>query len=153
MSPWAQGITTVDTLVGQGQLERVPVNADAAASMIAQARRHLVSAETLAPSDVVLAYDALHAANRKALTAVLLAQGLRPTRAGGHTAVHEAARAQLDPPLGKVVAPYSRIRRIRNAGDYLDDITSTTEDVLADLPLCRAIVDAAAKVLGHMPPY
>lgn len=114
---------------------------------------HLQSAATLADDDVELAYDALHAANRKALTAVLLAQGLRPTRDGGHIAVYEATRAQLDPPLGGTLAPYQRIRRARNAGDYLDELPATGDDVRADLPLCEAIVDVAARVLGRMPTY
>jgi hypothetical protein len=114
---------------------------------------HLRSAATLADVDVELAYDALHAANRKALTAVLLTQGLRPTRDGGHVAVYEAARAQLDPPLGSTLAPYHRIRRARNAGDYLDELPATGDDVRADLPLCEAIVDIADRVLDQMPPY
>ena len=95
----------------------------------------------------------LHAANRKALTAVLIAQGLRPTRDAGHTGVYEAVRAQLDPPLGRTLAPYSRIRRARNAGDYLDELPARADDVRADLPLCQAINDAAGKILGQMPPY
>jgi len=64
-----------------------------------------------------VAYDALHGANRKALTAILLAQGLRPTRTGGHIAVYDAVHAQLEPPLGRDLATYHRVRRARNAGD------------------------------------
>jgi len=62
-------------------------------------------------------------------------------------------RAQLDPPLGRTLAPYSGSRRARNAGDYLDELPARRDDVQADLPLCQAIVDAARKVLGQMPPY
>ncbi len=78
--------------------------------------------------------------------------GLRPTRLGGHTAVYDTARAQLHPPLGPTPAPYSRIRRTRNTGDD-DELPATAEDVLEDLPLCEAIVAAAARVLGQMPRY
>lgn len=67
--------------------------------------------------------------------------------------MHEVVRAQLVPPLGAVLAPYSRIRRMRNAGDYLDDLPALPSDVRADLPDCAAIVDAAEKVLGLMPLY
>ncbi len=67
--------------------------------------------------------------------------------------MYEAVRAQLHPPLGAVLAPYSRIRRTRNQGDYDDELPARTEDVHADLPLCQAIVDTARKVLGEMPPY
>lgn len=153
MSPWAQGRATIDRMLSDGHLERVPVAREAANSLIEKARTHLRSADLLADTDTELAYDALHAANRKALTAVLLAQGLRPTREAGHTGVFEAVRAQLDPPLGRTLAPYSRIRRARNAGDYLDELPSGPGDVRSDLPLCSAIVDAAARVLGQMPRY
>jgi len=140
-------------MLADGRIERVPTNLDSAQSLIAKAQTHLRSAAALADTDVELAYDALHAANRKALTAVLIAQGLRPTRDAGHTGVYEAVRAQLDPPLGRTLAPYSRIRRARNAGDYLDELPARADDVLGDLPLCQAIVDDAGKVLGQLPPY
>lgn len=153
MSPWGQGSATVDQMLADGRLERVPANPVAAQGLIDKAQTHLGSAAVLAGTDVELAYDALHAANRKALTAVLLAQGLRPTRVAGHVGVYEAVRAQLDPPLGPTLAPYSRIRRARNAGDYLDALPASPDDVRADLPLCQAIVDTARKVLGQMSPY
>ncbi|MCL2464911.1 MAG: HEPN domain-containing protein [Micrococcales bacterium] len=153
MSPWNPGRATVEALLANGDLERVPVNLDGAQGLVARARRHLFSAESLAETDVELAYDALHAANRKALTAVLLAQGLRPTRQGGHISVYEAVRAQLDPPLGAVLVPYERIRRARNVGDYVDDLPATADDVHADLPECQAIVEVAAKVIGQMPMF
>lgn len=106
---------------------------------------------TLADDDVDTAYDALHNADRRSLTAVLLAQGLRPTRDGGHVAVDDAVRAQLDPPLGGTLAPCHRVRRARNAGDSLGELPATGDDVRADVPLCEAIVDVAARVLGRMP--
>lgn len=150
---WNQGSAEVDELLSRGKLERVPPSLDGARGLVQQARNHLDSVQLIADLDVELAYDGLHSANRKALTAVLLAQGLRPTREGGHTAVSEAVRAQLDPPLGRVLAPYGRIRRQRNDGDYLHEQPATPEDVRLDLPLCTAIVDAAEKVLGQMPTY
>lgn len=153
MSPWGQGRATVDKMLASGQLERVPPNREASDALLAKASTHLLSAATLAASDVDLAYDALHSANRKALTAVLLVQGLRPTRDAGHTGVFEAARAQLHPPLGQTLAPYTRIRRARNAGDYQDELPATVDDIAADLPLCRAIVDMAVKVVDQMSPY
>lgn len=153
MSPWGQGRATVDQMLASGQLERVPPNRLAAHALLDKARTHLQSAAALAASDVELAYDALHVANRKALTAVLLVQGLRPTRDAGHTGVFEAVRAQFHPPLGPTLTPYTRIRRARNAGDYLDELPATADDVAADLPLCRAIVDMAVEVVDQMPPY
>lgn len=76
MSPWGQGSATVDQMLADGRLERVPANPVAAQALIDKAQTHLGSAAVLAGTDVELAYDALHAANRKALTAVLLAQAI-----------------------------------------------------------------------------
>ena len=118
---WEQGRATVENLIKTGMLERVPPNLSAAQSLVEVAVTHLASALTLAETDTVLAYDALHGANRKALTAILLAQGLRPTRAGGHIAVYDAVHAQLEPPLGRDLATYQRVRRARNAGDYREE--------------------------------
>lgn len=150
---WNQGSAQVDDLLNRGKVERVPPSLDGARGLVRQARNHLESVGRIVDLDVELAYDGLHSANRKALTAVLLAQGLRPTRDGGHTAVYEAVRAQLDPPLGSILAPYGRIRRQRNDGDYLQERPATSDDVRQDLPLCTAIVDAVEKVLGQMPTY
>jgi len=150
---WNPGSAEIDVLLERGRLEKVPPHLDGARGLVQQARNHLTSARRIADDDVELAYDGLHSANRKALTAVLLAQGLRPTRDGGHTAVHEAVRAQLDPPLGSVLAPYGRIRRQRNDGDYLHEQPATPEDVWHDLPLCEEIVDAMEKMLGQMSAY
>lgn len=153
MSGWGQGRGVIETMLGAGLLQRVPPNRVAADALLDKARRHLLSAAALAATDVELAYDALHAANRKALTAILLVQGIRPTRDAGHTGVFDAVRAQLDPPLGPTLAPYTRIRRARNAGDYLDELPASSDDVAADLPLCQAIVDMATKVVDRVPPY
>ena len=115
---WEQGRATVENLIKTGMLERVPPNLSAAQSLVEVAETHLASALTLAETDTVLAYDALHGANRKALTTILLAQGLRPTRSGGHIAVDDAVHAQLEPPLGRDPTTYHRVRRARNAGYY-----------------------------------
>ncbi|CAN5187582.1 hypothetical protein BH11ACT1_BH11ACT1_32010 [soil metagenome] len=150
---WEQGRSTIEDMLRKGTLERVPPSIDAAQSLLEVAERHLASALVLADNDVVLAYDALHGANRKALTAILVAQGLRPTRAGGHIAVYEAVHAQLEPPLGRDLATYNRVRRTRNAGDYRDEHEAVANDVIADHPGCQKIVDIAKRVIGQMPPF
>lgn len=115
---WEKGRATINELLAQGHLERVPANTGEAQYLLGVAARHLITAQDLAGDDPEIAYDALYAA-RKALTAVLIQQGLRPTRAGGHEAVIQAAEAQFVPPLGGVPRPYRRLRRQRAQGDYL----------------------------------
>ena len=72
---------------------------------------HLVSANEISEGDPAGGYTLVYDAARKALTAVFENQGLRPTTRGGHLAVYEATRAQLDPPMGQVLRPFDRIRR------------------------------------------
>ena len=58
----------------------------------------------------VLAYDAA----RKALSALLTYQGLRPTRKGGHYPVKHAVRAQF----GSGFRQFGALRRRRNELEY-----------------------------------
>jgi HEPN domain len=141
-------------LLGDANLEQVIADPAEAEYLLAKARTHLSTASRNAADDPEIAYDALYAAARKALTAVLVQQGLRPTRAGGHEAVIQAAEAQLAPELGAVLRPYRRLRRMRRGGDYLaSDAAISIEDVTSDLPVAADIVEAAARVVPNMPVF
>lgn len=115
---WEQGRAVIEQLLREGSLQRVTASREHAERLVAQARRHLLSAQTIADSDPDGAYAALYDAARKALTAVLANQGLRPTTQGGHRAVYDAVRAQLDPPLGGRLRPFDRMRRQRHDVEY-----------------------------------
>lgn len=148
---WDKGRDVIEDLLDRGHLERVTVNEAEAEHLLSKAHAHLRTAAGVADDDPEIAYDALYAAARKALTALLVHQGLRPTRVGGHEVTIEAAMAQLVPPLGDVLRPFRRLKRRRSQGDYAgaeDQIHA--EDVEADLPAARAIVDAAARVLTQL---
>jgi hypothetical protein len=68
--------------------------------------------------------------------------------------VIEAAFAQLDPPAGPTLRPYRRLKRIRGGGDYeAEEGALHPDDVRADLPVARKIVDIATKVVPHMPVF
>lgn len=71
-------------------------------------------------------------------------QTARPTSRGGHLAVYEAIRAQLDPPMGQVLRPFDRIRRQRHDMEYppTDAPQITAEDVRDDAAKAAAMVDA-----------
>lgn len=151
---WGKGREVIDQLLTAGHLEPATANPDEATYLLDRARAHLGTAAREAEQDPEIAYDALYAAARKALTALLRQQGLRPTRAGGHEAVITAAEAQLAPPLGQVLRPYRRLRRQRAHGDYLaSEGAISADDVRADLPAAAEIVDAAARVIPQMPVY
>ena len=86
-------------MLADSQLQRVPASREHADRLILQARMHLVRRE-ISEGDPAGGYTLVYDAARKALTAVLENQGLRPTSSRGHLAVYEATRAQLDPPMG-----------------------------------------------------
>jgi hypothetical protein len=150
---WEQGRSTIDRLLAEQRLQRVSASREHADAMLAQARRYVASARLVAPTDpdagFVLAYDAA----RKALTAVLETQGLRPTSRGGHIALIDAVMAQLDPPLGTTLRTVDRMRTRRNRIEYpAPDVPPVSEDELAEtLPKVEAILDVAFKVIDAMP--
>ena len=151
---WPKGADVIEEMLRRRHLEQVPADPDEATYLLERATQHLRTAAALVDDDPEIAYDALYAAARKALTAVLRQQGLRPTREGGHEAVIEAAEAQLVPPAGPVLRPYRRLRRTRGVGDYqASEGAVHPDDVRADLPVATSIVQAAADVVPHLPVF
>lgn len=152
---WNQGRVAVDQLLADGDLERVAPSRVHADRLLAQAKRHVDSAETTCQSEPEGAYSTPYDAARKALWSILANQGLRPTRRGGHVAAYRAAAAQLDPPLGTQIRPFDRMRRQRNSYEYAqgDAPDLTSESVMADVPKVRSIIAIADRVLDNMPVY
>jgi HEPN domain len=152
---WEQGRSVIDALLGTRDLERVPASDKHATELIDQARKHVASAQRITDDDPAGALQLLYDAARKALCAILENQGLRPTSRGGHIAVLEAVSAQLDPPMGKALRPFDRLRRQRNDAEYPRQETPgiKTADVLSDIPKVEDILDLAARVIDQMSPY
>lgn len=154
---WDQGRDRIQAMLGgtPATLQRVQPSREHADRLLRQARAHLVTAGKAAADDPTGAYGMLYDAARKALTAVLENQGLRPTSRGGHLAVHEAVTAQLDPPLGGTLRPFDRLRRTRNAAEYpsTDAEELTAEQVTEDIPKATAIVELAQRVIDQMSPF
>jgi HEPN domain len=152
---WQQGRAEVDKMLADGELQRVQASREHADRLLNQARRHLDSAEATCESDPEGAYGTLYDAGRKALWAILANQGLRPTTKGGHLAVYQAVKAQLDPPMGQQLRPFDRMRRQRHDAEYqqIDTTELDPDDIRDDLPKIRAIVDIAERVLDTMSVY
>lgn len=152
---WDQGRGEVDALLARGHLQRVVASRDHADLLVRQARAHLAAAAAVAEFDPPGAYALAYDAARKALTAILENQGVRPTRSGGHLAAFHAVRAQLVPPMADVLSPFDRIRRTRNETEYPagDRPELTADDVLEDQAICQAIVQLADRVLDQMSPF
>lgn len=152
---WNQGRSTIDKLIADGELQRVPPSREHADQLLAQARKDLASAELLSISNPKRAYESLYDAARMALTAVLENEGLRPTSRSGHIAPYAAVSAQLDPPMGAVLKPFDRMRRTRNRAECPSFTTPevTADNVTADLPAAAAIVQTGESVLDEMSPF
>lgn len=140
-------------LIQDGKLERVIPNPAEAESLLSDAQTHLKTCKLIAESDPKMAYDALHSAIRKSMTALLLAQGLRPTRSGGHEVVIDAVTHQATDEFKEILRPARRIKRKRHMGDYGDSTSIFTPGlVLADLEGGRQIVEFVAKILPDQVP-
>jgi hypothetical protein len=150
---WEQGRTTLEGMLSRGEIEKVAASRSRADELLDQAGRHMMTARGAIESDPIGAYQLLYDSARKALCAVLENQGLRATSRGGHIAVYEAVSAQLDPPLGKALRPFDRMRRRRNEAEYPRPGAArfSADEVSADLIKVEEIVDIAVKVIDQMP--
>lgn len=143
----------IDQMLTRGQITRVSPNRDQSDRLLAQAKAHLSSAQILRDTDTagafVLAYDAA----RKALTAVLLNQGLKPRGEGAHAVLAEAVGSQLASALD--LTGFGWMRITRNATEYGSDRhpSATSEDVDEAVEMANTIHQGAERVLDHMYPY
>lgn len=133
----------VRELVIAGRLERVPPDLPSARALLSEAERHLQSAAAIAEADANGAYALLYDAARKAVTARLLAEGLRVTnRPGAHaTVVRYAQRLLQDGPGAEHVQHFDRMRRDRNKSEYEVRVFGSAQ-VASDLAHAHGIVDA-----------
>ncbi len=94
MVRWERGADRIEELITRGDLQRVAGGGDAAVALLDMSSRHIEAAQRGVEVDPAGAYALAYDAARKASTAVLAHQGLRPTSRGGHIAVVEAVEAQ-----------------------------------------------------------
>jgi hypothetical protein len=126
---WNQGREVIERMLADRQLQQLPASREHADRLMAQARRHLLTAQREAHQDPEAAYSVLYDAARKALVAILENQGLRPTSSGGHVAVLEAVSAQLDPPSGRRRPPEREPSAVVRGPR--DDPSLTDEELIA----------------------
>lgn len=154
---WEQGRADIDRLIAQGRLERVAPNREHALALVGQARKAVLSATALASTDdTITAFTAAYDAARKALTAILGNQGLRPgSGEGGHAVIREAVLAQLEPPNQPAVRAFGWMRQVRNRSAYPepDGATATQRDVTEGIAAAEAIIGVAEAVIPVMPVY
>jgi hypothetical protein len=134
---WPIGETRIQSLIDQRKLQVVQPSPEHAELLMGQADRHLITARTILDDDPTGAFSMLYDAARKAITAVLAQQGLRPTVAGGHRVVEDALSAQLAQSARPSVRRFRDLRRQRHEAEYPELGTPTVtaaraRDGLAD---------------------
>jgi hypothetical protein len=149
MARWRKGEDTINELLERGHLQKVTADAQTADALVATSERHVQSATTLTASDPEAAYSLAYDAARKAATALLAHQGVRPTTTGGHIAVVDAVNAQF-PGVGGLKS-LDRLRRRRNQAEYPDPAgydPITPEDATEALDAARATIAATSRLLA-----
>ena len=152
---WGQGRGKIDSLIEEEKLQKVTASRTHANRLLKQAQNHLASSASTAEDDPEGSYALLYTAARKSLTAVLEVQGLRPTTKGGHVVISDALKAQIDPPLGRILVTYNRLRRSRHDSEYppVSEPELTADDVRQDLDKAKEIVKVSEKLMDQLPIY
>jgi hypothetical protein len=152
---WEQGRSAIDALSARGRLTRVTPNRALADTLLTQARAHIASGEAIMDTDPAGGFVLVYDAARKALSAILVNQGLRAGGDGAHAVLLDVVLAQLEPPLGTTFRPFTWMRPLRNHTEYPapDHATAQEDDVREAIPAATAMVEAATKLLDQMPPY
>lgn len=138
----------IEQMLANRRLETVAVSIEHALDVIETAERHVSTARTLSQmDDHAMTFTASYDAARKALTAVLAAQGLRIRPVGGaHRNTGLAAREFVpDDALGE----FEWMRQVRNASEYPDPSrpTATKQDVAEAVDAADSIVSVCAQYL------
>jgi hypothetical protein len=113
----AAGAADIQRLIDARHLQQVAADVETPQVLLAAAERHIRAARLAAEHDHEGAYSMAYDAVRKAPTALLVHQGLRPTTAGGHIVVADSVRAPF--PGAPGMATLAWLRGRRNQAEYL----------------------------------
>lgn len=131
-------------LLASGRVEVVPPDRRTAQRRLARAQEKLRVARQLQSIDIEVAYVTGYDAARVAITAHMLAAGLRiPARPRAHEVAGIYAEATI---AASAVREFQRMRRTRNKAEY-DDIVMGAAELTADLAHVTEIVAAIASDL------
>jgi len=152
---WEQGRAVIDAMLEAGELQQVPASREHADHLLRQATADLATARQVADSNPSGAYTLVYDAARKALVGLLENEGLRPTSRAGHHGTYLAVLAQLEPPLGKALRPFERLRRRRNELEYPNFVEPavTAQDVEEDARAAESLLHLVRRVVDEMSPY
>jgi hypothetical protein len=154
---WPQGDAEIETMIDHGDLERVAPSSEHADLLMSHADEHLEAAKLMMDTHPTSAFPLIYDAARKALTATLAKQGLRPharSEIGAHKATQQAVQAQLGRAAG-VVRPFGPMRLRRHDTEYpsLGDAPITVGETRQALDDAMGIVEAMKKLLPRLGPF
>jgi hypothetical protein len=151
---WPTGQDVIRDLLARGHLQQVPASVEFAHALLEAAERALASALLIAASDPAGAYTLVYDGARKSLAAVLQAQGLRPTSAGGHYALQMAIEGQFTkPPPKEAFRSFGRLRVNRNTAEYEPVSRLNADDVAADHAAASGILEMAVLLVPELPVF
>lgn len=148
MARWERGAERVEELIARGELQRVAGGADSVMALLEMSSRHIEAAKKGVEVDPAGAYTLAYDAARKASTAVLAHQGLRPTSRGGHIVVVEAVEAQFPGVPG--MKSLDRLRRRRNQAEYPDPAgydPITLDEAHEAIAVAASAVDSSRRLI------
>lgn len=139
-------MSITDELLASGLIERVPPDRAVAEAWVEAAHRHLAAARHIAQLDRAGAYSLTYNAARKAVTAHMIASGLR-TRAvpGSHQAV---ARYAVHLDNNPSLVDLDVLRRNRHNAEYGTKVVGRQE-VAHALEVATAIIAVVERLLSH----
>jgi hypothetical protein len=140
MNPAAR--VALATLLSEGSLERVPVDADVCRNLMRQAGNHLVTAAGGVEGDPEGAFALSYDACRKACLALVMAMGLRSKGESEHRITFEAAAA-ISESFGcrAVVNDAADLRHVRHGAEYRAE-TISLSDARDAIDIGRELVEA-----------
>ncbi|MFZ0160216.1 MAG: hypothetical protein WAL50_14410 [Kineosporiaceae bacterium] len=120
----------MEQLIRDRHLQQVVPDDATVTALLQTASRHIATAGSAVDDDPEGAYSLAYDAARKAATALMARQGLRPTSAGGHIAVVDVIRVQFPrvPGLTSLKPSPSRVTASPAHGDCSSWINSGSSD-------------------------
>lgn len=148
MTRWVKGSREVEAFLAARRLQRVRGARANGEALMTRARTSLASARLLLDSDPNSAYILSYDAARQACTALLAAQGLRPTNQGGHYVVEETLKAQF----GTDFRLFGTLRRRRHELEYpqAPDEAAERDEAEFAVGTAEALVEAAGRLLPEL---
>lgn len=149
---WQKGRTAIDQMLRTGELERIHDGPEHAAALVRHARARVDTAREHVHSDPPHACRSAYDGAQSALLAVLASQGLQPPdpEDGQPPVLYEAVRAQLVPPLGGLVRPYTHLRGAARRAEVDPDTGADPAEARLSVQAADDLVEVAEKVMGRM---